>query len=145
MLKREITYTDFNDQKCTEVFYFNLSKPEVMEMLVEPDEGLDKWLERILATNNNRELLAQFQKIILSSYGERSGDGKRFIKTPEAKAEFAQTAAYDALFGELTTDEKAAADFVIGIVPSDLQQMADAAERASAEKMIAQAQARVTP
>lgn len=141
MLKREIKYKDFNGNEQTEVFHFNISRQELMEMLVEPDEGLDKWLEKILATKDNRALLAQFKKIILSSYGEKSEDGKRFVKTDEIREVFAQTAAYDALFTDLTTNEASAADFIKGIVPEDMAEMAEAAEAKKAADLIAAAQA----
>lgn len=127
MLKRPITYVDFNDVEQTEDFYFNLTRAEILEMMVGPDEGLDKWLEKIVATNNNREILNEFKKIITTAYGQKSADGKHFLKSPEMSAEFLQSAAYDALFTDLTTNAEAAATFVIGILPKDMAKEAEKA------------------
>jgi hypothetical protein len=120
MLKRTITYTDFNDKEVSETFYFNLTKSELVELSVSTDEGFDETLQRIIEASNNKELIAQFKKIILASYGQKSEDGKRFIKTAQLREEFSQTAAYNALFMELATDAGAAVTFIRGIIPSDM-------------------------
>jgi hypothetical protein len=122
MLKRPITYTDFDENKITEVFYFHLSKAEIVELEVSYQDSMEAALKRIIASNDRAKLVAEFKKLILLSYGVKSADGKRFIKTDEAAKEFAQTAAYDALFMELATDANAAAIFVKGILPKDLTQ-----------------------
>lgn len=120
MLKRNITYEDFNGDTVTETFYFNLSRTELINLEVEMDGGLKRFLERIVEEEDAKALIEQFQKIVLLSYGERSADGKRFIKNDELREAFTQTAAYDALFMELATDANAAADFVTGIIPANL-------------------------
>lgn len=124
MLKRPITYTDFDDNVVTEDFYFNLTKSEMIELIVEKDEGLDEWLKRIVAMEDRRELISEFKRIILLTYGVKSPDGKRFVKSDELRSEFAQTPAYDALFMELATNENAAADFINGVMPKDLREEA---------------------
>jgi hypothetical protein len=126
MLKRAITYEDFNGETATETFYFNLSKPELVELEVDMEGGLGKHIERIAEAENNKELIALFKRVILISYGIKSDDGKRFVKSDELRAEFESHAAYTALFIELATDAKAAADFVNGIMPSDLVEAAKA-------------------
>ena len=62
-------------------------------------------------------MLRPFKDLVLKSYGEKSADGKRFIKTPEISEAFSQTEAYSVLFMELATDADAAAAFVNGIIP----------------------------
>lgn len=120
MLKRSITYTDFEDREQTDIYYFHLTKTELVAMEVEYDEGLDAWLRRIIATTDRKALIGEFKKIILMALGQKSADGKTFVKTDEFRQQFASSAAFDALFMELATDEKAAADFISGVLPKDV-------------------------
>ncbi len=120
MLKRDITYLDFNDEEVTDTFYFNITKSEIVELEVEHKEGLDATIKKIIETKDNKSLIAEFKRIILLSYGEKSADGKRFDKTDEMRKGFSQTAAYDALFMELATQDEAAATFIKGVLPNDM-------------------------
>lgn len=120
MLKRNITYTDFDGNEVTETFYFNISKPELIEMEVDVDGGMAKMLERIIAANSSKEIIQTFKKIILASYGVRSEDGKRFIKNEQLREEFSQMAAYHQLFLDLSMNSEAAADFIKGVIPQDM-------------------------
>lgn len=130
MLKREIKYTDFDDVVQTEVFYFNISKPEWLEMEVEQKEGFSVWIQNVIKADDNKTLIEQFKKIILAAYGEKSPDGKRFVKSDELRENFSHTAAFQELFMELATDADSAAEFVKGILPKD---MAGQVEQAIAE------------
>lgn len=118
MIKKTITYTDYNGNERTEDHYFNLNQAEIMEMQMSTDGGLDEQIKRIVAAQNAPEIMKLFKSIILKSYGVKSADGKRFIKSDEISTEFSQTEAYASLFMELVTDADAAAKFVNGIVPN---------------------------
>lgn len=118
MLKKNITYTDYNGIERTEPFYFNLSKAEIMEMEMSTAGGLAERIQRIVETQDAPEIIKIFKELILKAYGEKSGDGKRFIKNPELTEAFSQTEAYSNLFMELATDAEAASQFVNGIVPA---------------------------
>lgn len=120
MIKKTIKYTDYNDVKRTEDFYFHLNKPELIELNASTDGGLKNMAERIIKTQDNKSLVEIFKKLILMAYGEKSEDGKRFIKSEESRTAFSQTEAYAELFMSLTSDAKEAAEFFNGIVPSDL-------------------------
>jgi hypothetical protein len=120
MLKKTITYTDYNGNERTEDFYFNLSKAEVMEMELSTAGGLAEMIKRVVATQDQPAIIKIFKDLILKAYGMKSPDGKRFIKKEELCEEFSQTEAYSILFMELATDDKAASDFVNGIVPADI-------------------------
>lgn len=117
MLKKTITYTDYNNVERTENFYFNLTQAEITELQYGVDGGLQEQLKRIIETSDHPAIIREFKNLILKAYGEKSADGKRFIKSQELSNGFAQTEAYSILFMELATDAKAAADFVNGIVP----------------------------
>lgn len=128
MLKKTITYTDYNGVERKEDFYFNLSKAEVMEMELSTTGGLAEMIKRIVAAQDQPAIIKVFKDLILKAYGEKSPDGKRFIKSPELSDSFAQTEAYSILFMELATNDDAAAKFINGIVPADMaQQIASAA------------------
>lgn len=127
MLKKTITYKNFDDEEFTEDFYFNLTKAEVIEMNLSEKGGLEQYLKEIMASEDNREILRLFKDLFRLSYGKKSPDGKRFVKKPEYFAEFEETGAYSELVMSLFTDEKAGAAFVRGIVPRDLGDKIEAA------------------
>lgn len=117
MLKKTITYTDYEGTERTEDFYFNLTKAEIAEMEMERDGGLVRLIEKIVAEQDAKEIVGLFKDLILRSYGEKSADGRRFIKTDQVREEFAQTEAYSELFMELATNADSAVTFVDGITP----------------------------
>ena len=119
MLKKTITYVDYNGTQRTEDFYFNLSKAEIMEMEMSTTGGLAETIQKIVSAQDAPAIIKIFKDLVLKAYGEKSPDGKRFIKSEEISTAFSQTEAYSQLFMELATDANAAAEFVNGIVPGD--------------------------
>lgn len=119
MLKKTIKYTDYNGVEREETFWFNLSKAEIMEMELGTSGGFAEYITRIVESQEAPEILKTFKEIILKAYGRKSDDGKRFEKSTKLSTEFSQTEAYSELFMELATDDKAAADFINGIIPND--------------------------
>ena len=117
MLKKTIKYTDFDGNERTEDFYFNLTKAEVTEMEMSTEGGLTKSLNKIVAEQDSKKIIESFKDLILRSYGEKSPDGKRFIKSQELRDSFSQTEAYSDLFMELATNAEMASAFVNGIIP----------------------------
>lgn len=121
MLKKTITYTDYNGMERKEDFYFNLTKAECVELQLSTAGGLAETIEAIVQTQDMPQIIAIFKELVLKAYGEKSADGKRFVKNQEIRDGFAQTEAYSELFMELATDSKKAAEFVNGIIPKDLE------------------------
>lgn len=121
MFKKTITYTDYNGVERTEDFYFNLSKAELMEMEMSIPGGMKGMLEKIIAAQDTTKIIKTFKKILLKAYGEKSEDGKRFIKSDELSKAFSETEAYTILFVELAQDAGKAAEFINGIIPSGLK------------------------
>lgn len=117
MLKKTVTYTDYNGSERTEDYYFNLTKAEIMEMELTTVGGLSAMIEKIVAAKDGPTIIKTFKDLILKAYGEKSADGRRFIKSPEIAEAFSQTEAYSQIFMELATDDEAAAKFVNGIIP----------------------------
>ena len=118
MLKKTFTYVDYNGVERTEDHYFNLSKAELMEMEMSTTGGLAEMINKIVAAQDAPAIVKVFKELVLKAYGQKSADGRRFIKSKELADEFAQTEAYSQLFMELATDADAAAAFVNGIVPT---------------------------
>ena len=118
MIKKTITYSDYNGVERTEDYYFNLTQAEIMEMELGTTGGLAEMIEKIVNAKDAPAIMRVFKELILKAYGVKSDDGKRFMKSEEISMAFAQTEAYSILFMELATDEKAAAEFVNGIVPA---------------------------
>lgn len=117
MLKKTFTYTDYNGVERTEDHYFNLSKAELMEMELSTTGGLAEMINKIVAAQDAPAIVKIFKDLVLKAYGQKSADGRRFIKSAELSDEFSQTEAYSQLFMELATNADAAAAFVNGIVP----------------------------
>lgn len=120
MLKKTITYTDYDGNERTEDYYFNLSKAELLEMEMSTNGGLEKFCQKIIAEKDTKRMMEMWKELILKSYGEKSLDGKRFIKSQELVDSFTQTEAYSELFMELASNADTAAAFVKGIIPKNL-------------------------
>lgn len=119
MLKKTVTYTDYNGVERTEDLYFNLTTAEITEMEMSVSGGLTGMINRVVAAQDAPSIIKVFKELILKAYGEKSADGKRFIKSEELSTAFSQTEAYSMIFMELATDEKAAAKFIEGIIPPE--------------------------
>lgn len=118
MLKKTIKYVDYDGNEREEDFYFNLSKAELIEMQMSVNGGIDKYLKRIISEKDTVKIMKEFKSIILKAYGEKSDDGKRFVKSEELSEAFSQTEAYSELLFELIADPDKAASFVKGIIPN---------------------------
>ncbi len=121
MLKKTIKYTDYNGREWEETYLFDLSQAELFEMQMTTAGGFDEYIQKIINARDLPELMRLFKKIILMSYGEKSDDGKAFLKRdPVTGAKlcdrFEQTKAYSELFMELVTDAQSASDFVNGLL-----------------------------
>ncbi|MBP5703918.1 MAG: hypothetical protein J6X12_04360 [Paludibacteraceae bacterium] len=118
MLKKVIKYTDYNGVEREEPFYFNLSKAELVELEMSVNGGLTEFITRVVATQDQTELIKLFKRFILMAYGEKSDDGKRFIKSEEISANFAATEAYSELFMELMSSTEKMTEFVNALAPA---------------------------
>lgn len=120
MIKKTIEYTDFNDNVRTEDFYFNLTKDELIQLGVKYPGGLERKIEQLISSNDVQEIYDIFRTIILESYGEKSEDGRRFIKSEEISTEFSQTNAFSELIMDMVNDSEYSAKFLEGLIPKDL-------------------------
>lgn len=121
MLKKTITYEDFNGVERTEDLYFNLTEAEIVEMELGTTGGFVENIKKVIAAKDAPTIMNIFKDLLLKSYGEKSPDGKRFIKNAELREAFAQTNAYSKLFMELAFDEEAAANFINNVIPGNMK------------------------
>ena len=125
MIKKTMTYTDYNGLERTEDFHFNLSKAEVLEWETSISGGLSEFIKKVSNTQDGPALMELFKKLITKSYGEKSADGKRFMKIDPATGRplyeaFCETEAFSQLYMELATNAEKAAEFVNGILPANM-------------------------
>lgn len=124
MYTTTINYEDYDGNPRTKEAHFHLSKAELLELQVSWDGGLEKVLQKIIEEKDQKRMIEMFKMIILKSYGVKSLDGNRFEKSQAITDEFTQTEAYSELFMKLATDDKAAAEFINGIMPKSLMEEA---------------------
>lgn len=120
MIKQDITYTNFEGEQETETLYFHLNKVELMEMQVSEKRGLAQYITDIQKAENNKEIFRLFKEIVLRAYGERSEDGKKFIKNERLREEFEGSLAYEELMVKIVTEADFASKFVNGIMPAGM-------------------------
>lgn len=120
MYKKLIVYKDYNGNERKEFFYFNLTKVELSKWEVETSGGMREILENIIKTQDRKGLVELFDDVIRRSYGEKSSDGKYFMKSEEILQRFISTEAYTTLFMELASNDTAASEFINGIMPPEL-------------------------
>ena len=124
MIKKTITYSDYNGTERTEDFYFNLTKAEITKMELSIKGGLAEMIKRIVDAQDTPAIIDVFEDLIKRAYGVKTPDGRGFIKKAEDLESFMATEAYSQLFMELATNADAAAAFVNGIVPADMAKQA---------------------
>ena len=121
MLKKTITYTDYNGNQRTEDFWFNLNKSELIELGLSKNGGLGAMLQRIIKEQNGPEIIKVLKEILFKAYGEKSDDGKYFRKSEEISKNFSETEAYNELFMDIFSDPEKSIAFFKGILPQDIQ------------------------
>lgn len=120
MLKKIVKYTDYNGENREDVLYFSLNKAELLRMNMSKRGGMENYIQNLIDENDPEKLTKTFEELILGSYGVKSEDGTRFIKSPEIVENFKNSAAYAEVFYEMATDTNAFIDFMNSVIPSEL-------------------------
>lgn len=144
MLKKTITYENYDGEKCTEDFYFNLNRSELIELDAELDGGVVGVLKRVINNKDTKELISFLKVLILRSYGEKTLNGKRFVKTPEMTEAFHQSPAYDELFMNILSDTDSQTTFINGILPQSIVRDAENYDKKQLEGTLADSGVHVT-
>lgn len=121
MIKKTITYEDFNGTNRTETFYFHFSQAEILEMEMSVAGGFAERIQKIVDAKDQPAIIKLVKDFVLDAYGEKSADGKRFMKSDEIRTAFVENPAYSEIFMELATDATKAAEFVNGVVPANMK------------------------
>ena len=116
MLKETIKYVDYNGEQREEDFYFNLSRAELIAMDYSVDGGLKEMIEKIVKEKDTVKIYKMFTDIIYKAYGEKSPDGKRFVKSTAISDSFIQTEAYSELIMKMISEPDYAAKFIEGVI-----------------------------
>lgn len=117
MLKLPLTYNDiFDDEEHTEIFLFNFSKVELLDMQT---TNFGAALTAVVDSKDPAEILPQLKNIILMAYGERDGD--RFVKSDEIRERFAGSPAFEVLYLRMLQDAEFAGDFITGVIPKEMR------------------------
>jgi hypothetical protein len=134
MYAKTIKYEDYNGNQREETFYFNLSRSELIDLEWRTPGGLENYMKKIMSELDGQKLADMFKMLIQKSYGVKDLEGRRFIKNDEVLRNFTETPAYDELFVQLATDDKAAAEFVNGVFPKEaVEEAASKVEEAAEE------------
>lgn len=116
MIKETIKYVDYNGEEREEDFYFNLSRAEIIKLNYSHEGGLEEMISKIIKEKDVSKIYKLFTDILFMAYGEKSLDGKRFIKSEELSNAFIQTEAYSELVMKLIQDADYSAKFINGII-----------------------------
>lgn len=116
MIKETIKYVDYNGEQREEDFYFNLSRAEIISMDYAVEGGLREMIEKIVKEKDTVKIYKMFTDIIYKAYGEKSPDGKRFVKSKEISESFIQTEAYSELIMKMISEPDYAAKFIEGVI-----------------------------
>ena len=138
MLKKTITYTDYDGMERTEDFWFNLSKTELTKLDAELPGGVLGVLRKIIDKQDRKALVDFIETLILRSYGEKTLDGKRFVKTPDMAEEFMQTPAYDELFMSILSDTDSQTSFINGVIPQSMAKEIEQTDKKQVENALAE-------
>lgn len=133
MLKKTVTYADFDGNERTETLYFNLTQTELIDMAMKLPGGMTEAFgndpskvdpevagAELMNKLGGQGIINFIKEVVLKSYGEKSEDGRRFIKDEKITKEFSQTLAYDAIIMEFMTNDVAAAEFINKIIPANV-------------------------
>lgn len=117
-------YKDFNGTERKETVYFDLNQSEIIGLEIDSEKGLSEYLQEISDAKNAKEMMRFFTNTLYKAYGEKSADGRRFVKSKELSDAFTQTVIYQDIYAELLTNAEFASKFINSIMP-DMGALAD--------------------
>ena len=115
MIKKTITYTDFNGVERTEDFFFNFNKMELTKLELRLGADVQTYINGLIKDGDADKMINLLDIMILDAYGVKSNDGRSFRKSPEIRETFEYSNAYAELFEELLTVPGAAKEFGEGL------------------------------
>lgn len=123
MISETIKYIDYNGNEREDTFYFNLSKSEIWRLEIGEKGEFTKRIQAMSSEMDQSKIWNLFEEVVTMAVGKKSEDGRRFDKSPEAKAEFLESEAYSEFLEMLLTgdhgkDPQFAEKFLNGLISS---------------------------
>lgn len=119
MIKKNVTYKNFEDIEITETLHFHFTEAELVELESSEEGGLTAWGETLKESGNIEEILAALKKIIGKAYGEKMDGGRRFVKNDLIVDSFKSSEAYSTLLFQLLENPTEAGEFFKALVPKN--------------------------
>lgn len=108
MLHKKVTYTNYNGEVVNEDVYFNLTSMELVKMEAKYEMSIPDKIKEVTDTNDYEGIIALFEDLLLTAYGVKSEDGRRFVKDKEATKEFEDSIAYAEIFEQIILNPESA-------------------------------------
>lgn len=117
MLKQQVKYEDFDGNTQTETLYFNLNRMELISFQKRyGSENMENYINKLIEEKQIEPMYDLLNDFVLTAYGVKSEDGKRFIKNDQIREEFKQSLAYEALIEDFHDDSrKVLENFIAGV------------------------------
>lgn len=123
MQKLTIQFENFDGETVSEDLYFHLNIKELQAMEEWP-VPLTKRIADLTNTQDGKKAFELMRDIIEAAYGERSKDGKRFVKNEEVLKNFTQGLAYDEVIIKFIDGSMDLAKFIEGLLPKKVFELA---------------------
>lgn len=123
MQKLTIQFENFDGETVSEDLYFHLNIKELQAMEEWP-VPLTKRIADLTNTQDGKKAFELMRDIIEAAYGERSEDGKRFIKNEEVLKNFTQGLTYDEVIIKFIDGSMDLAKFIEGLLPKKVFELA---------------------
>lgn len=123
MIKKTITFTDFDGVEKTKTFYFNLTQAEMSRMAIEEGWYLSDKVLEIARSKDVPRIVNILEDIVLRAYGERTADGGFLKKRPDGTRLadiFVTSMAYNEMYCEFIKEPEKFVEFVNSLVPADM-------------------------
>lgn len=126
MIKKTITFEDYEGEQRTKDFYFHMNQVEFAKLNGEVPGGLEHRINEIIQDQDQDAMLRIIDLLVSRSYGERDSEDGSFTKVGKNGRplfeKFINTSAYDNLIIELVSGEKNILNFLSGIMPKSIQE-----------------------
>lgn len=123
MLKERIKYVDHDGKEYERDFYFHLSKADLIKLEVGHNGGLETYLGNIINSQDNAEIMQNFETIFKIAYGIKLPDDS-FVKRPEETEKFFASEAWSEFLVKLISDADYAAKVINNLVPKEISEQA---------------------
>ncbi len=134
MQKLTVQFENFDGETVSEDLYFHLNIKELQDM-EKWDVPLTQRIAKLTKTEDGKEAFDLMRDIVEAAYGERSEDGKRFVKNPEVLKNFTEGLAYDEVILKFIDGTTDLSKFIEGLLPKKVFELAKKNTKDSGEEV----------